>query len=222
MHADGFLSRSERHPVALTAAIAINVAAVGALLLAKSEYIVKPPKIFETIHVDPEVLPPEVKPERVKPEVEPPVTLPRTEIERPPSPPPPIRTTEIDPGKVPVFPLPSGGGTGAGTTPSQPRSDPPPVLTDAAVDPRFASLFQPPYPARLERLEVEGRVVLKVLIGADGRVKDVRIVYADDDGFADVSERQARTKWRFKPATRDGVAVETWKQLTVRFQIGRG
>ena len=33
---------------------------------------------------------------------------------------------------------------------------------------------------------------------------------------------QTSDKFRFKPATRDGTPIETWKQMTVRFEIRRG
>jgi periplasmic protein TonB len=221
MQADGFLNRHERHPVALTVAIGLNLAAVTALLLAKGEAIPLPDKIIEVINI------PLEKPKDVPPP--PPI---EKRVERPiPTVPDRIVDRPVEPDDAPLFAerdwtiVPGGGGGLSGTsgTIDPPYVPPPvPVLTDAAPDPRFASLFQPPYPPRLQRLDIEGKVVLKVLIGADGRVREVQIVYADDDGFAEVTERQALTKWRFKPATRDGVAVETWKQMTVRFEIRRG
>ncbi|MBA2920969.1 TonB family protein [Sphingomonas sp. MAH-20] len=69
------------------------------------------------------------------------------------------------------------------------------------------------------RTGVEGITVVKVLIGTDGRVKQVAIVSTDDPLFADATERQALRRWRFRPATRDGIAVESWKQMTVRFEL---
>lgn len=219
MQVEGFLARHERHPVALTAAVALNLAAVGTLLLAKGDYVKVPPDIIQLINVT-EPPAPDVRPRPVAPPVARQPSRPNPVIERPlPSLPdvdlprfPPIELTGSDP-------LDEGGSGPAGRAEDDPL---PPVLADAEVDPRYAGQFQPAYPARLERLGIEGRVVLKVLIGADGRVKDVRILYADDDGFADVTERQARSRWRFRPATSDGRPVETWKQLTVRFEIGRG
>lgn len=220
MQADGFLSRQERHPFALGAAIGLNLVAVAAVLLAKGEAIPLPPKVIQLIPIAPEPDPP--PPERVDPPKARSATLPQKAAEDAPIDVlKPIIATD---GGTPIVvasrdPLPTGD-----FEPYEPpaRADPMPVLTDAAPDPRFASLFQPPYPPQLERLDIEGKVVVKVLIGTDGRVRDVETVYADDDGFAAVTERQARAKWRFKPATRDGVPVETWKQLTVRFQIRRG
>jgi periplasmic protein TonB len=69
------------------------------------------------------------------------------------------------------------------------------------------------------RLEIEGSVTVRVLIGTDGRVRQVQVVRATDPEFAKATERQALRAWRFKPATRDGVPVEDWQTLTVRFDI---
>lgn len=219
MQADGFLNRHERHPVALTVAIGINLAAVTALLLAKGDMIPKGPTIFTTI--TPTVEPP--LPPKTEPKLKAPQRNTWIATRTAPTETIPVTPTVTD-TNWPAIDWPAAGGTeGDGATVDPPRPvDPMPVVTDAAVDPRYASLFQPPYPSRLQRLEIEGKVVLKVLIGADGRVRDVQIVYSDDDGFAESTERQARAKWRFKPATRDGTPIETWKQMTVRFEIRRG
>lgn len=221
MQADGFLNRHERHPVALTVAIGINLAAVTALLLAKGEMIPLPDKIMEVVNIPLE-----------KPDTPPPPPIIRETHPPVPTTPTPVIDLPVPPDTMAIVTDPtdtaslssgiSGTSNLGGSSLPTIRVDPEPVLTDASVDPRYASLFQPPYPSRLQRLEIEGKVVLKVLIGADGRVRDVQIVYSDDDGFAEATERQARAKWRFKPATRDGSAIETWKQMTVRFEIRRG
>jgi protein TonB len=99
-------------------------------------------------------------------------------------------------------------------------SKPPlPIFKAAFRDPRFARDFQPEYPVGKLRLEIEGSVTVKVLVGTDGRVRQVQIIRATDPDFARATEKQALKAWRFKPATRDGTAVEDWQTLTVRFDI---
>jgi protein TonB len=95
----------------------------------------------------------------------------------------------------------------------------PPKLVLAQADPRYAGLFQPEYPLREERAGVEGSVTLRVLIGTDGRVKAVELVRTDSPAFFDAAKKRALSKWRFKPATRGGTPEESWKEMTVRFQI---
>lgn len=98
----------------------------------------------------------------------------------------------------------------------------PPKLVLAEVDPRFAGQFQPEYPLREQRAGVEGSVTLRVLIGTDGRVKAVELVRADQPAFFEAAKKRALSKWRFRPATRGGTPEESWKEMTVRFQIRNG
>jgi periplasmic protein TonB len=95
----------------------------------------------------------------------------------------------------------------------------PPVIVGPQVDPRFANVLQPEYPPSMIRAGQAGAVTVKVRIGTDGRVKEVVIVSATTDDFAEATKRQALRKWRFRPATRDGVAEEGWRTMTVKFEI---
>jgi periplasmic protein TonB len=219
MTAEGFLNQKQRHPIAMTAAVSINLAAVAALMLAKSDWVPPIPDIIWARHIPlPTPKPDEVKqPEQKKqPATRPTPHIPNREVE--------TDTSKPDAGLNGTDVLPPTGDTGGGTaqeTKPEPKLEPLPVLTDAVPLPRAAGDFQPPYPPQLLRTNVEGRAVVRVLIGTDGRVKQVAIISADDPLFADATERQALRKWRFKPATRDGQPVESWKQMTVRFEIRR-
>ncbi len=99
------------------------------------------------------------------------------------------------------------------------RALPPPIFKAAARDPKFARDFQPDYPVGLLQREIEGKVTIKVLVGTDGRVREANVIAATHPDFAKVTQRQALSEWRFKPATRDGKPVEDWQTLTVRFDI---
>jgi periplasmic protein TonB len=101
----------------------------------------------------------------------------------------------------------------------EPRVEPAPALVTARRDPRYAEDFQPPYPAAKLRSQEDGRVSVKVLVGTDGRVKAVEQLSATSQDFFDATRRQALSKWRFKPATRGGVAEESWMTLSVTFRI---
>lgn len=217
-----YANRTVRQPLSPTgvvAAIGVNVVLIGGLMLSAPDIL---PQIETAIRA------------RNIPLVTPPP---------PPEPPPPtdnrdIRTQAplpktIDP-IVPLPPLPNIGVTtaadplpdpgpfvGTGTT-SGTVVDPPaplPVLVAATPDPRAAADFQPPYPPAERREGVEGRITVRVLIGVDGRVKAVKSVASDRPGFFEATRRQALARWRFRPATRDGVPYEVWKTMTVRFQL---
>lgn len=113
------------------------------------------------------------------------------------------------------------GGTGDGKLYPDPDPIviPDPVLTTAKVDPRFARSLQPAYPPGKAREGAEGKVVVRVLISTEGRVKRVDPVRFDDAAFLEATTKQALSKWRFVPATRDGVAVESWREMIVRFEM---
>jgi protein TonB len=96
---------------------------------------------------------------------------------------------------------------------------PAPVLVNARYDNRFASAMQPEYPSEMARTETEGTAVIRVLVGADGRVKQVENVRSDHASFFEATRKQALNKWRFKPATRDGVAYDSWREMKVHFQM---
>ncbi|MBJ7378170.1 energy transducer TonB, partial [Sphingobium sp.] len=66
---------------------------------------------------------------------------------------------------------------------------------------------------------LEGAVTVRVTISAEGRVTAIEKVSATDESFWAATQRHALRKWRFRPATRDGVAVVSTKILTVRFTL---
>lgn len=94
-----------------------------------------------------------------------------------------------------------------------------PVFKTAQVNPRFIKALQPAYPPGMIREEREGVVTVRVLIGTDGRVRAVEIIKADETVFLEATRKQALSKWRFLPATRDGTPVESWREMTVRFEL---
>lgn len=208
---------SRGSPFGIGGAIAVHALAVGVWLLIPKEMIdevfAPPPLITTNVPLaDP---PP---PERTKP----------TTTERVPTQPTEQRPTALDPivSANRGDPVITGGlgpieGIDPGPTIILPPADPPrePVTVDAAIDPRALSAFQPDYPGAMIRQGMEGSVTVQVTINAQGRVTDIARIAASDESFWRATERHALRKWRFRPATRDGVAVATTKILTVRFTL---
>ena len=198
-------------------AIAVHALAVGVWLMIPQEMIdtvfTPPPLITTNVPLrDP---PP---PEQTEP----------TTTKRIPTRPTEQRPTTVDPivpssGGDSVLTGSTGSGEGIdpGPTIILPPADPPrePVTVDAAIDPRALSAFQPDYPGAMIRQGMEGSVTVQVTINAQGRVTDIARIAASDESFWRATERHALRKWRFRPATRDGVAVATTKILTVRFTL---
>lgn len=110
-------------------------------------------------------------------------------------------------------------GTSTGTGPGTAIDPAPPVVVAPTADPRYADDFQPLYPAEERRLGHEGVVKVRVLVGADGRVKAIEPVSAPNAAFFEATQRQALRKWRFRPGTRDGVPVDSWHVMRVKFLL---
>jgi protein TonB len=218
MYADRFDARRGIEPRSLALAIAINGAVVLAIATAQPDLVKKlidPPLTTYPVTQQPDPKPlrpirqPDPKPAPqhitpIKPIVTPPVT--ETIFRVPVDPLPPVGT---DIGSV------EGNGNGGAIDPPAKPS----VLSATRIDQRFAGDLQPPYPPGERKMGREGRVTVRVLVGADGRVHDIQLVSATSDEFFDVTRRQALAKWRFRPATRDGVAVESWRRMSVSFRL---
>ncbi|MFM6853575.1 MAG: energy transducer TonB [Sphingopyxis sp.] len=117
--------------------------------------------------------------------------------------------------------LPPADPGGAEVIPAQPTPPQPmlPVLRGPVRDARHLRDFQPAYPANLQRDRVEGSCRVEVSITTQGRVAAVRELTCADPAFFATTQRQALRGWRFTPATRDGVAVESTSVQTVVFRL---
>jgi len=127
----------------------------------------------------------------------------------------PVKTSDDPPLKAPPIDMGQPKGDDIVT-----RTPPPlPPLLSAQIDSRYAAAFQPDYPMSEIRLERDGKVAIRVLIGTDGRVKAVEQVSATSPAFFEATKRQALRSWRFKPASRGGQPEESWKVMNVRFEM---
>jgi protein TonB len=77
----------------------------------------------------------------------------------------------------------------------------------------------PVYPDRAVSRGIEGRVVLVVLVRSDGSVGDVRIETSSGSEILDRAAMRAVRGWRFRPAMRDGIEIESELVQSVLFQL---
>jgi protein TonB len=217
MYADHLRSR-RIDPVGLGGAAVIGGAIIAALINVAPHLMIRQPTTFPIVDY----------PEPPTPPVEKKAEPPKKVVEKQPAdrivvPPPPFTLPHSDPilthptDLIDQPPPPLGLGTGEGKAIDPPVAPPPFIAAD--IDPRYADDFQPPYPGDKLRAEEEGMITVRVQIGTDGRVKAIDPVGKADLSFFDATKRQALKLWRFKPATRGGVPVESSKTMTVRFRI---
>ncbi len=208
----GYLGQSRRSPTGLAIVIGLHGAALAVALLAKTGMVQTyvnpdPPTVF---NVPPNTPPPDPRTESVEPADPPPISAATPS----PIPVPPFRTI-VEPTEFPLPPLP--------TAPIvDPIPAPEPVVRGAVL--RSRSSAQPAYPSIMLRQELEGSCTIRVRIAPNGRVTEAIPMDATHPAFCAATERHALRRWRFEPATRDGVPVESWQQHIVQFPdhlIGR-
>jgi TonB family protein len=78
------------------------------------------------------------------------------------------------------------------------------------------------YPPIALRQRIEGKVELSVLVDERGGVTDAKVVTAAG-GRAGLNEaaRDYVRRWKFRPATKEGVPVKTWTPVSVVFMLPR-
>lgn len=212
----GFFAQQRRSPSSLALVVALHAAVLGALILAKGPQIIRELHPRTTItfiepNPDPPPVPPPPRPDPQRPEsvIDRSIAIP----DRPPIPGP---ITDLNPLRPPVFGTEVGGGTVTEVGPTLP---PTPVRRGAELDPRYSGQLQPPYPPSEQRAQRDGRVQVRVTIAPSGRVVSVERLMATSDAFWRVTEQQALSRWRFRPATLDGRPVQDSKVMTLIFRI---
>ncbi|MEO5492456.1 MAG: energy transducer TonB [Sphingomonas sp.] len=216
MYANQFAADRGFKPGSMTLALCFTVLPIAGLIISTHAgeiiRVLDPP--INVIDIKPiKDPPPDPKP---KPQTDP---IDRKVYVPPIDPPPVADPTRIDTTRTftETPPAPVQPGKGTVLEPSAPPLKP--VIVGATYDQRYFNALQPPYPASEIRAGKTGRVELRVLIGTDGRVKQVERISAASDAFFAAAEKQALTKWRFKPATSDGTPIEQWKTMALRFEL---
>lgn len=150
----------------------------------------KPPKPKPPKPKPPKPRPPEPPPEHPHLVVEAPVVLPDEPVAFVPPPPPPVVVAPPAPPPVIEAPLP-----------------PQPVVLSGELSVSCPERSPPHYPRQSTRLSEQGRVVVRVELGKDGRVAHASVKTSSGYRRLDDAALDAVKTWRCKPAMRNGVAV---------------
>jgi protein TonB len=86
---------------------------------------------------------------------------------------------------------------------------------------RFVSMEDPTYPAQARAQRLEGYVVVRYDVTAEGRVENARVVRAEPAEVFDAAALAAVSTYRFAPATKDGVPQPARdRESRVDFRLG--
>ena len=106
---------------------------------------------------------------------------------------------------------------------AQPAAAPAPATNAAELEPMAESIQLPQasltanYPLLAQHMNVQGSVVLGVVISANGIIQNIRVM--SGPAILAAAAEQAVRQWRFKPVLQDGQPVETKARITVNFTI---
>jgi len=200
--------RSGPNWIAIAVILALHVAALIALV--KLDIItVQKPKAHNLVVFDlTEPAPPPVdrtEPKKVVEKVEAQVVTPVAIVQPVAPPPPPVQVTNTPPPSRPVV-----------AAPAPPPSGPVAVTN---LDERLIAGSPPKYPIESRRKKEQGTVVLRLIIGSDGRIQDISIAQSSGFDRLDKAALGAVRNWRWQPVLQNGVAVVVRGLLPIPFVL---
>lgn len=149
----------------------------------------------------------------------------------PPRPKPtPLAVATAAPAPALTVPAPEPIGPSPATpAPSAPPISPVPVVpAPSTPSPRLelpssnAAYLQnpaPAYPVASKRMGEQGKVVLRVLIGADGLPQKIELQQSSGYDRLDRQAQEAVMRWRFVAGKRNGIAEAMWHLVPINFVL---
>jgi protein TonB len=142
-------------------------------------------------------------------EAPPPAPAPQTLPPKTPAPPPPATTSAA----------PAITQTSTPSVAAAPAAPAAPAIRTGAVMQAGAHCAKPDYPSASRRMEEEGTVTLKFLIGVDGRVLQADIEKTSGFTRLDEAARHALSKCQFRPGTVDGQPEQSWANIKYTWRL---
>ncbi|MCD6501055.1 TonB family protein [bacterium] len=103
---------------------------------------------------------------------------------------------------------------------------PPPPIDEEVVDffalespPKPVKQVKPDYPDLARKAQIEGVVLVQVVIGTDGKVEQAKVVQARPEGFFEKAALAAARQWEFTPAKQRDKPVKVRYQIPLRFEL---
>ena len=135
----------------------------------------------------------------------------------------PLAVAEAAPtAELPIAAVSAAPSAPVESAPSPPTSSGPPAPPAVQLPSSNADYLQnpkPAYPPLSKRLGEQGKVVVRVLIGADGAAQKAEV--RQSSGFERLDQAALNTvlKWRYVPGKRGGVAEDMWFNVPINFVL---
>lgn len=85
--------------------------------------------------------------------------------------------------------------------------------------PRVIRVLLPSYPISAAEDGIEGRIVLRLVVGSDGVAHEAEVVEAEPEGVFEESALAVVVKYKFKPAVKNGENVDCIVKLPIKFTL---
>jgi len=94
-------------------------------------------------------------------------------------------------------------------------------LNEVDQPPRVLRAMLPRYPFEARQKGVEGRVTLRFVVDKEGRAQEPQVVLGEPEGVFDESALDAVVKYKFRPAYKNGEAVDCIVKLPIVFTLNQ-
>jgi protein TonB len=88
----------------------------------------------------------------------------------------------------------------------------------SSTNPKITHFAKPEYPEMARRAQIEGTVIVKVLVGPDGNVKDAQVIQGVNPLLNKAAIVAAR-KCKFIPGKQRNIPVKAWMALPFNFRL---
>lgn len=191
--------------------IGIHVGIVLMIIAARTvvPQILEMPIVVDFLQPAPVEKPPEAKPlPVVKPQ---PIKQQRTPVPKAPTPAIEATQSNIPSPSAPVASV------------AEPKPAPPPPASEPVSQARFDADYlknpAPPYPPLSRRMGEEGKVLLRVSVNPQGTADSVEIKTSSGSQRLDDAAQKTVLNWKFIPAKRGEVAVQSWVVVPIIFKL---
>lgn len=92
-------------------------------------------------------------------------------------------------------------------------------IKDVDKAPELLRFIQPKMPVAGRKFKRGGKVLLRLIVEADGIVSQAEVLEAEPKQVFDQSAIEAARKWRFKPAVLSGKAVKVFVDVPINFKV---
>jgi len=201
----------------LVGVVALHVAGLVALL----QYAPAREALTAAVPITVSLITPKLEVE--KPKVEPPKPKPEPVKKKPIAPPLIVAPAEApSPIVAPAPPEPPGpveSAPAVAAAPATPTVAPAPPIIPPNFNAAYLHNPAPAYPPVARRLGEQGRVVLRVLVSADGQADQVEVRTSSGSPRLDAAALETVQRWTFVPARQGDRPLAAWVLVPISFRL---